>query len=117
VSNEVTDFGLLSHMAKGSREALAVERNKGGRRITRWVDEHLLEAMRARVQVEPEKVGLRKLLAEHPFGTIKHAMNQGYFLMRGFEKVRAEMSLTVMAYNLKRAIKILGVPRMIEALA
>jgi len=43
-------------------------------------------------------------------------MNQGYFLMRGLEKVRAEMALTVMAYNLKRAIKILGVPRMVAAL-
>ena len=92
-------------------------RNKRGRRITRWVDEHLLEAMQARVQAEPEKVGLRKQLAEHPFGTIKHAMNQGYFLMRGLEKVRAEMALTVMAYNLKRAIKILGVPEMVAALA
>ena len=65
-------------------------RNKAGRRITRWVDEHLLEAMQARVRAEPEKVGLRKCLAEHPFGTIKHAMNQGYFLMRGLPKVRAE---------------------------
>ena len=91
-------------------------RNKGGRRITRWVDEHLLEAMQARVQAEPEKVGLRKQLAEHPFGTIKHSWNQGYFLMRGLEKVRAEMALTVMAYDLKRVIRILGVPRMIEAL-
>jgi transposase len=92
-------------------------RNKGGRRITRWVDEHLLEAMQARVQAEPEKVALRKQLAEHPFGTIKQAMNQGYFLMRGLEKVRAEIALTVMAYDLKRAIKILGVPKMILALA
>jgi transposase len=91
-------------------------RNKAGRRITRWVDEHLLEAMQARVRAEPDKVGLRKLLAEHPFGTIKHSMNQGYFLMRGLEKVRAEMALTVMAYDLKRVIRILGVPRMIEAL-
>jgi transposase/ElaB/YqjD/DUF883 family membrane-anchored ribosome-binding protein len=92
-------------------------RNKGGRRITRWVDEHLLEAMQQRVQAKPGKVGLRKQLAEHPFGTIKHAMNQGYFLLRGLEKVRAEMALTVMAYDLKRAIKILGVRRMVEALA
>ncbi len=73
--------------------------------------------MEARVQAEPDKVRLRKLLAEHPFGTIKHAMNQGYFLLRGLERVRAEMALTVMAYNIKRAIRIVGVPRMIQALA
>jgi len=91
--------------------------NQRGRRITRWVDEHLLEAMQARVQAESEKVGLRKQLAEHPFGTIKHPWNQGYFLMRGLEKARAEMALTVLAYNLKRAIKILGLSRMVQALA
>jgi transposase len=72
---------------------------------------------KARVEAQPEKVKLRKQLAEHPFGTIKRAMNQGYFLMRGLEKVRAEMALTVMAYNLKRAIKILGVLRIVAALA
>ncbi|MDP9312774.1 MAG: hypothetical protein M3R24_18115 [Chloroflexota bacterium] len=41
-------------------------------------------------------------------------MNQGYFLMRGLEKVRAEMSLTVLAYNLKRVLNILGVERLLE---
>jgi transposase len=92
-------------------------RNKNGRRITRWIDEHLLEAMQARVEAEPHKVALRKQLVEHPFGTIKHSMNQGYFLMRGLEKVRAETALTVMAYNIKRVIRILGVPRMIQALS
>jgi len=73
--------------------------------------------MQARVQAQPDKMKLRKQLVEHPFGTIKHTMQQGYFLMRGLQKVRAEAALTVMAYNLKRAVKILGVPRMIEALA
>ena len=92
-------------------------RNKSSRRITRWVDEHLLEAMQGRVRAHPDKLGLRKQLVEHPFGTIKHSMNQGYFLLRGLEKVRAEMALTVIAYNLKRAIKILGVPKMVAALA
>jgi transposase len=43
-------------------------------------------------------------------------MNQGYFLMKGLDKVSAEMSLTVLSYNLKRAINILGVPKLIEAL-
>lgn len=52
-----------------------------------------------------------------PLGTIKHAMNRGYFLLRGSEKVRPEMGLMVLAYNIKRAIRILGVPRMIQALA
>jgi transposase len=88
---------------------------KGRRRITRWVDEAILEAMARRVAENPEKVELRKCLAEHPFGTIKRAMNQGYFLMRGLTKVGAETSLTILAYNLKRVINILGVRKMMEA--
>jgi hypothetical protein len=89
---------------------------RGRRRITRWVDEAILEAMARRVAEHPEKVELRKCLAEHPFGTIKRAMNQGYFLMRGLTKVGAETSLTILAYNLKRVINILGVRTMVEAL-
>lgn len=88
---------------------------KGIRCIKRWVDEAILEAMARRVAEHPEKVELRKCLAEHPFGTIKRVMNQGYFLMRGLTKVGAETSLTILAYNLKRVINILGVKTMIEA--
>ena len=88
-------------------------RNKGGRRITRWVDEDLLDEMERRVLESPEKMKLRKRLAEHPFGTIKHHWDQGHFLTRKLPNVRAEI---VLAYNIKRAIKILGVQRMIEAL-
>jgi len=92
-------------------------RNKQGRRITRWVDESLLDDMARRVRAEPEKVKQRKAIAEHPFGTIKHSMNQGYFLMRGLTNVRTEMSLTMLAYSIKRVIRILGVSRMVAALA
>ena len=95
----------------------ACTRSKDGRRITRWVYEDVLEKMEARVQDEPEKVKLRKTIAEHPFGTIKRHMDQGYFLMKGLPNVRAEMSLTVLAYNIKRAVKIMGLPMMLQALA
>jgi transposase len=81
---------------------------KGIRAIKRWVDEAIMEAMARRVTEHPEKVELRKCLVEHPFGTIKRAMNQGYFLMRGLSKVGAETSLTILAYNLKRVMNISG---------
>jgi hypothetical protein len=58
----------------------------------------------------------RREIVEHPFGTIKHWMNQGAFLMRGLENVRAELSLTAVAYNLRRAINILGVGPLIAAI-
>ena len=53
---------------------------------------------------------------EHPFGSIKQWMNQGYFLMRGLEKVRAEFSLTALAYSLTRAVNLVGIPKMLAAL-
>jgi transposase len=59
----------------------------------------------------------RKQIVEHPFGTIKYWNDQGHFLMRGLENVRAEFSLSALIYNLKRVINILGVPKMLEALA
>ena len=90
--------------------------NARGRRITRWVDEKLMDDMARRVRARPEVLRRRQQLSEPPFGTIKRAMNQGYFLMKGLDKVGAEMSLTVLSYNLKRAINILGVPKLIEAL-
>ena len=89
---------------------------KGIRVIKRWVDEAILESMARRVAENPEKLELRKCLAEHPFGTIKRAMNQGYFLLRGLTKIGTEVSLTILAYNLKRVINILGVRKMVEAL-
>lgn len=103
--------------ACGSCEIKAMcTRAKRGRRITRWVDEHILERMAERVKANPDLMDQRKRIVEHPFGTIKFWNNQGCFLMRGLEKVRTEMSLSALAYNIKRVINILGVQRMIEAL-
>jgi transposase len=89
--------------------------NKRGRRISRWVDEKLLEDMARRVRARPEVMRRRQQLSEPPFGTIKRAMGHGYFLMRGLNKVGAEMSLTVLSYNIKRVINLIGVKKMIEA--
>ena len=58
----------------------------------------------------------RRKIVEHPFGTIKQWMNQGAFLMRGLEKVRAEFSLTALAYNLRRVLNIVAFPDLIAAL-
>ena len=91
--------------------------NARGRRITRWVDEKFLDDMARRMRARPQLMRRRQQLSEPPFGTIKRAMNQGYFLMRGLNKVGAEMSLTVLSYNLKRVINILGVPKLIAALS
>jgi len=86
------------------------------RRIYRWIDERVIEQMRRRMVEHPEKVKKRKELAEHPFGTIKRSMNQGYFLTRGKAKVAVEVSLSVLAYNIRRVLNILGVAELINAL-
>jgi hypothetical protein len=91
-------------------------RGKEGRRITRWVDEHLLDDMARRVRRRADVMKQRKHLVEHRFGTMKRWMDAGDFLMRGVEKVRSEFSLTVLAYNLKRVLKVVGVQKMIGAL-
>ncbi len=89
--------------------------NQRGRRITRWVDEKLLEEMARRVRARPQVMRRRQQLSEPPFGTIKRAMGHSYFLMKGLNKVGAEMSLTVLSYNIKRVINLIGVKKMIAA--
>jgi transposase len=73
--------------------------------------------MDARVKANPQVMRQRSATVEHPFGTLKRGMNQGYFLCRGFIKVKAEMSLSVLAYNLKRVVNIIGIEAMIAAFA
>lgn len=91
-------------------------RNKQGRCLVRWAHEGVLDEMARGLASRPDVVRHRAVLAEHPFGTMKRGMDQGYFLLRGLEKVKAEFSLTVLAYNLKRVIQIVGVPQLLAAL-
>jgi hypothetical protein len=72
--------------------------------------------MQARIAQRPNILDQRRETVEHPFGTIEQWMNQGAFLMRGLEKVRAEFSLTALAYNLRRVLNIVGLPKLIAAL-
>lgn len=91
-------------------------RSKTGRKIRRLVDEELLEEMHRRVQAEPDKVKQRKTIVEHPFGTMKRSMDQGYFLTRRLPGVRTETCLTMLAYNIKRALGLKSVQELMAAL-
>jgi transposase len=91
--------------------------SKYGRKIERWVDQGVIDRLQARNRGQPELLKQRKELAEHPFGTIKRGMNQGFFLMKGISKVTIEVGLTVVSYNLKRVLKIMGVEQMISSMA
>jgi transposase len=79
------------------------------RRIARWDHEAVLEAMQARLAKMPEAARIRRQTAEHVFGTLKSWMGSTHFLMKRLPNVRTEMSLHVLAYNLKRAMQIFGV--------
>ena len=76
------------------------------RRIARWEHEAVLEAMQARLEKMPEAARIRRQTAEHVFGTLKSWMGSTHFLMKRLPNVRTEMSLHVLAYNLKRATQI-----------
>jgi transposase len=84
------------------------------RRIRRWKHEAVLDAMQERLDRQPEMMSVRRRTVEHPFGTIKHWMGWTHFLTKTLARVRTEMSLHVLAYNLKRVMSILGVSEMIR---
>ena len=71
--------------------------------------------MSARLVAQPDMLRQRRESVEHPFGTIKQWMNQGAFLMRRLDNVRGEFSLTALAYNIRRAISLVGVSGLIAA--
>ena len=74
---------LLRYDAPAACRAWALQpqctRNKGGRRLTRWVEEHLLEERAQRVRRRPEVMTQRQQLVEHPFGTMQRWWEAGYF--------------------------------------
>jgi transposase len=78
------------------------------RRIARWEHEQVLDDMQHRLDRTPQASRLRRQTVEHPFGTLKAWMGATHFLTRTLPRVQTEMSLQVLAYNLKRALNIFG---------
>ena len=72
--------------------------------------------MQKRLDLAPESMRIRRETVEHPFGTLKSWMGYTHFLTKTIDRVSTEMSLHVLAYNLKRVIKILGMPALMEAM-
>lgn len=85
------------------------------RKVFRYENEAVLDRMAARLAARPDVLKARRETVEHPFGSIKQWMNQGAFLMRRLDNVRGEFSLTALAYNIRRAITIVGVDGLIAA--
>jgi transposase len=86
------------------------------RRVKRWEHESIVEAMTARMEAIAA-MAIRRETVEHPFSTIKAWMGATHFLCKGLKAVRTEMSLHVLAYNVRRITAAIGAGRLREALA
>lgn len=86
------------------------------RRVARWEHEAVLEAAQQRLDREPDAMRLRRQTVEQPFGTLKAWMGATHFLTRTLDRVSTEMRLHVLAYNLKRAMKIFGIGALMAAM-
>lgn len=86
------------------------------RRVTRWEHQEVLDAMQTRLDQMPDAMRIRGSTVEHPFGTIKAWMGATHFLTRGLESVKTEMSLHVLAYNMKRLMQIIGLVPLMQAM-
>src|SRR5271169_554803 len=86
------------------------------RRIARWEHEKVLDAMQKRLERTPQASRIRRRTVEHPFGTLKAWMGATHFLTKTIPRVSTEMSLHVLAYNMKRAMQILGIAPLMAAI-
>ena len=90
--------------------------NSKERRIRRWEHENVLERVQQRLDKDPTQLAVRSMTVEHPYGTIKSWMGATHFKMRRLKNVATEMALHVLAYNMTRVMKIIGIPASISAM-
>jgi hypothetical protein len=86
------------------------------RRIKRWEHEDVLDKVQQRLDRNPQAMRIRRRIVEHVFGTLKHWMGSTHFLTRRLANVGTEMSLQVLAYNLKRVMSIIGIANTMKAM-
>ena len=86
------------------------------RRVSRWEHENVIERAERRLNATPDAMKIRRAVVEHPFGTLKHWMGSTHFLTKTQDNVSTEMSLHVLAYNMKRVINLVGAQKLIEAI-
>jgi transposase len=84
--------------------------------MSRWEHESVLETVEARLDRNPHMMRVRRSTVEHPFGTLKAWMGSTHFLTRTLPRVGTEMSLHVLAYNMRRMLNLVGTKSLIEAI-
>ena len=86
------------------------------RKMSRWEHEEVLDAAQKRLDQNPDMMRIRRTTVEHPFGTLKAWMGSTHFMTKTLDRVSTEMSLHVLAYNMKRMMNIIGTKPLIEAI-
>lgn len=81
-----------------------------GRIKIRYVNQEFRDSYRERMmqRKSKKKIRLRKTIVEHPIGTIKLWLGKNPLLLRGKEKVKTEIRLVSLSYNLLRIFNIDG---------
>jgi len=117
-TNEENGLVLLRYWTNACQSCAIKQRCTTGkeRRIARWKHEDVLEAVQKRLDRNPNAMRQRRETAEHPFGTLKMRMGATHFLMKRLPKVATEMALHVLAYNLTRAMNIMGAQPLMAAI-
>jgi hypothetical protein len=117
-ANEENGLVLHRYWSNACRTcALKAQCTKGPqRRITRWEHEHVVDAVQARLDKNPDAMRTRRETVEHPFGTLKMRMGATHFSMKTLPKVATEMALHVLAYNLTRVMNIVGIKPFLAAI-
>lgn len=86
------------------------------RRVTRWEHEAVIDTLQRRMDLTPGAMRARRRIVEHPFGTIKAWMGHTHFQMKRLKNVKTEISLHILAYNMKRVMQTLGAGPMMAAI-
>ena len=86
------------------------------RRVSRWENEAVIDALQTRMDLAPRAMRTRRSLVEHPFGTIKAWMGHTHFLTKRLPNVKTEISLHILAYNMKRVMAVLGTKPLMQAI-
>ncbi len=114
------DKGRILHLywtSKCRRCAIKAQCTSGvHRKMARWEHEAVLEKAQARLDRNPDMMRIRRATVEHPFGTLKAWMGSTHFLTKTLDRVNTEMSLHVLAYNMKRMMNLIGTKPLIEAI-
>ena len=121
---DTVEHGLKLHVyfasvftCRGCSKKAQCTQGSHQRRIRRWEREEVLDAMQARLDKEPQRMQMRRQTVEHPFGTLKAWMGATHFLTKTLPRVSTEMSLHVLAYNMKRVMNLLGTGALLQAMA